>query len=164
MSKLTNLKNRLMGKSKRELREERDDLTLEQEILRKKIMTLKGNLTGLEETMRIACKKNDAELIEELDPKINRAKSEIEECKEAYKANYLALKVYSEILKNDKEGSACERNSWFGAFGTVSGVVLGGLGLRAAYKTDTEGRMTNKGTLGWFRDIPNIIRNFSKNR
>ena len=164
MSKLTNLKNRLMGKSKRELREERSDLTVEQEILRKRITMLKGNLKGLEESYQIACKKNDTELIEQLDPKINRAKAEIEECKESYKANYLALKVYSEILKNDKEGDAVERNSWFGALGTVSGVVLGGLGLRAAYKTDVEGRMTNKGTLSWFRDIPNIIRNFSKNR
>lgn len=156
------LKKKLLGRPKRELREERDDLTMEQAILRKKVYTLREHLDSLMRSYQTACKANDTKMIEQLDPKINRTREKIDEYKKQYKENYLALKVYSEILKNDKEGTAVERNSWFGALGTVSGVVLGGVGLRAAYKTDIEGRMINKGTHSWFRDIPNIIRNFGR--
>lgn len=161
MGKFEDLKKKLMRRNKRQLREERDDLILEQQVLRKKVYVLQNNLDGLNKSIQDAYKANDQATIETLDPKINRTREKIEECKKLYKDNTISLKVYSEILKNDKEGSAVERNSWFGALGTVSGVLLGGIGLKAAYRTDREGSLENKKTLSWFRDIPNIIKNFS---
>lgn len=159
------MNNKLIGKLKKKpkwkLREERDDLQMEQKNLREKLKELEENLSALQSDEIAALKANDTTTITLLDHKIEVTGKKIARIKADYKENADVLEVYSKVLKNDREGKASSRNSWFGALSTVTGIGLAAFGLKKAYDSDVEGTLINKKTLDWVKGLP-IIRNFGK--
>ena len=159
------MNNNLLGKLKRKprwkLKEERDDLQMEQKLLRQSLKELDANLSNLKDAEIAALKGNDAGAITVLDQQIKNVERKIEKNKADYKNNAEVLEVYSKVLKNDREGKASSRNSWFGAISSVAGVGLAAFGLKKAYDSDMEGTLVNKKTLDWIKGLP-IIRSFGK--
>lgn len=157
--------NKLLGKLKRKpkwkLREERDDLQMEQKLLRQKQKSLEENLSALKDDQISALKANDGGTVAVLDRKVELTEKQIARIKADYKDNADLLEVYSKVLKNDREGKAASRNSWFGALSSVAGVGLAAFGLKKAYDSDMEGTLINKKTLDWVKGLP-IIRSFGK--
>ena len=156
-----NLLSKLKRKPKWKLREERDDLQMEQKLLRQNQKELEANLSALKDAQIVALKSNDSGSIAVLDRKIELAEKQIARIKGDYKDNADVLDVYSRVLKNDREGKAASRNSWFGALSSVAGVGLAAFGLKKAYDSDQEGTLVNKKTLDWVKGLP-IIRSFGK--
>lgn len=156
-----NLLSKLKRKPKWKLKEERDELQMEQKLLRQKLKEFEDNLSSLKDDQIAALKANDSTTIAVLDHKIDATEKKIVRIKADYKDNADVLEVYSKVLKNDREGKASSRNSWFGALSTVTGIGLAAVGLKKAYTSDQEGTLVNKKTLDWVKGLP-IIRNFGR--
>lgn len=156
-----NLLSKLKRKPKWKLKEERDELQMEQKLLRQRLKEFEDNLSSLKDDQIAALKANDATTIAVLDHKIDATEKKIVRIKADYKDNADVLEVYSKVLKNDREGKASSRNSLFGALSTVTGIGLAWVGLKKAYDSDQEGTLVNKKTLDWVKGLP-IIRNFGK--
>lgn len=159
------MNNNLLGKLKRKpkwkLKEERDELQMEQKLLRKSLKDYEERLNDLKSDEIIALKGNNSGAIAVLDQQIKNTERKIEKAKADYKNNAEVLEVYSKVLKNDREGKASSRNSWFGALSSVAGIGLAAFGLKKAYDSDQEGTLVNKKTLDWVRNLP-IIRSFGR--
>ena len=159
------MNNNLLGKLKRKpkwkLKEERDDLQMEQKLIRNQIKEFEANLDKLKDDEIVALKGNDSTSIAVIERQIETTEKLIEKYKANYKNNADVLEVYSKVLKNDREGKASSRNSWFGALSSVAGVGLAAFGLKKAYTSDQEGTLVNKKTLDWVKGLP-IIRSFGK--
>lgn len=156
-----NLLAKLKRKPKWKLKEERDDLQMEQKLIRQAIKEFEANVDKLKDDEIIALKGNDSTAITVIDRQIETTEKLIEKYKANYKNNAEVLEVYSKVLKNDREGKASSRNSWFGALSSVAGVGLAAFGLKKAYTSDQEGTLVNKKTLDWIKGLP-IIRNFGR--
>ena len=156
-----NLLAKLKRKPKWKLKEERDDLQMEQKLIRQAINEFEANVDKLKDDEIIALKGNDSTAITVIDRQIETTEKLIEKYKANYKNNAEVLEVYSKVLKNDREGKASSRNSWFGALSSVAGVGLAAFGLKKAYTSDQEGTLVNKKTLDWIKGLP-IIRNFGR--
>lgn len=156
-----NLFGKLKKKPKWKLKEERDELQMEQKLIRQSIKEFEASLDKLKDNEIVALKGNDSTTITVIERQIETTEKLIEKYKANYKNNADVLEVYSKVLKNDREGKASSRNSWFGALSSVAGVGLAAIGLKKAYDSDLEGTLVNKKTLDWIRGLP-IIRNFGK--
>ena len=156
-----NLLAKLKRKPKWKLKEERDDLQMEQKLIRQAVKEFEANVDKLKDDEIIALKGNDSTAITVIDRQIETTEKLIEKYKANYKNNAEVLEVYSKVLKNDREGKASSRNSWFGALSSVAGVGLAAFGLKKAYTSDQEGTLVNKKTLDWIKGLP-IIRNFGR--
>ena len=156
-----NLLGKLKKKPKWKLKEERDDLQMEQKLIRQRIKVLEEDLSKLKDDYIVALKGTDGGAIAVLENKIEITEKKIDKHKADYKNNADVLEVYSKVLKNDREGKASSRNSWFGAISSVAGVGLAAFGLKKAYDSDQEGTLVNKKTLDWIKGLP-IIRSFGK--
>ena len=148
-------------KSKWKIRAERDELQIMQQRLRKNVEILEKQISELQAEEIQAFKNNDGSKIAELEVKIDDLKEKVEGFDKRYKANADVLKTYSEIDKNDREGSGITSNAIVGAITGLGGLALAYFGLRQAYTADVEGLLPNKKTLEWVKGLP-IIRNFSK--
>lgn len=159
------MNNKLISKLKRtpkwKLNQERDDLQMEQKLLRNRIKELENHLDKLKDDEIAAFKGNDSSTITVLDHQIQATEELIKKAKADYKDNADVLEVYSKVLKNDREGKSASRNSWFGALGTIAGAGLAAVGLKKAYDSDEAGTLVNKKTLDWVKGLP-IIRNFGR--
>lgn len=152
---------KLKRKPKWKLIEEQKELQLQQKKLRMETDLLKDNLSKLKDDEIAALQGNDGGTIALIENKISMVRGKIEENDRRYKANAEVLEIYSKIVKNNREGAGATTNSVIGVVTGLGGLVLGGIGLHQAYKSDMEGTLHNKKTLDWIKGLP-ILRNIGK--
>lgn len=153
--------SKLRRKPKWKLRQERDELQLDQKKLREETDALRTQLANLMNDENIALKANNVDVIAVLDHQIDETRKKIDENEKHYKSNAEDLEIYSKIIKNDREGRSVVRNSIFGAIGTLGGLGLWAVGMKKAYDSDQDGTLVNKKTLDWVGRLP-ILRSFGK--
>ena len=155
------LMKKLKRKPKWKLKEERDELQMEQKLLRKENETLDTQVQNLKNDLISAFKGNDQSSIAVLEQQIKNLESRIVKNSGRYTNNAEVLEIYSKVLKNDREGKSSMIGSWVGAITGLVGAGAAVAGLKMAYNSDNEGTLVHKKTLEWVKGLP-IIRNFGR--
>lgn len=148
-------------KPKWKIKEERAELQLQQQRLRKTIEALEARISELKDEEIQAFKDNDGTKIAELEVKIDDLKEKVSGYDKRYRNNAEVLEIYSKVGKNDVDGSNGSVTTAVGVITGLGGLALGWLGLRDAYKSDIEGSLSNKKTLDWTKSFP-IFKSFGK--
>lgn len=156
-----NLIKKLKRKPKWKLKEERDDLQMEQKLIRKQNDILQSELERFKDDEIVALKGNNTSAITVLERQISSMEKKIAENEKRYKNNAEVLEIYSKVLKNDREGKSSVVASWVGAITGIVGAGVAVTGLRMSFKSDEEGSLINKKTLDWVKGLP-IIRSFGR--
>lgn len=156
-----NLLKKLKRKPKWKLKEERDDLQMEQRLLRRRNDILSNELEQRKTEEIAALKADNQTAITLLDRQISDIEKKINENEKHYKNNAEVLEIYSKVLKNDREGKSSMVASWVGAVTGLVGAGVAVTGLRMSFKSDEEGGLINKKTLEWVKGLP-IIRSFGR--
>lgn len=158
-----NLFNKLKRKPKWKLKQERDELQMEQKLIRQKCGVYSERLNECKDNEIKALKANDGDSITVIDREIDDLQKKISECEKRYKNNAEVLEIYSKVLKNDREGKSSTIGSWIGALTGLVGAGVAVAGLKMSFKSDEEGTLHRKKTLDWIKGLP-LIRNFGSKR
>lgn len=144
---------------KHKLRAERRALEEEQKELRVVIKDLDKAVDEAKDDEIKALKENDGDAIAAIEARIDNLENKISKLEKRYKTNAEALEIYSKILKNNREGAAASTTSIAGCITGLGGLLLGAIGMAAAYDGDREGKLIHKGTLAEAKDA---VRKFVK--
>lgn len=154
---------KLKKKPKWKIKEERSELQLQQDRIRKETEALQQDLLNLQRDEITAIKANDETSITVIEAQIDVIDGKINRNDARYERNAKVLEMYSKIMKDDGERGTRIVDSLFGAIGIVGGGVLTYFGLKKSFDSDTEGTMVNKKLLDWTNRIP-FLRNFGAGR
>lgn len=153
------LKEKLKKTKKRKLREEKQEIVNQQEILHTKRREYEQNKDLLVKTLMAAVEAKNDSAVDVAKIQIEIIQKEIEKIDSKIKENATVLKLYTEALKNDREGKASRDNSIAGWVIGLGGLGLGALGTALAYNSDEDGSPVRKNVLSSARDvIGNVIR------
>lgn len=154
-----NLFKRLKKQPKWKLRQERDELQMEQKIIRTRNAEYTSRLSACKDNQITALKANDGEAVALMDREIETLTVKIKANNERYKSNAEILEIYSKVLKNDREGKSSAVTGWVGAITGIVGAGAAVAGLKLAYNSDREGTLIGKKTLEWAKSLP-LFRKF----
>ena len=159
----TTLKQRLRRKPRWKVKEERNELMLQQQQIRLETEKLETQVNNLKEDEIVALKSNDGATIAVIEEKIRTAQEKIAQNDKRYKENAAALKVYSEVAKNDSDSDNNTLATVIGVITGIGGLAIGGVGLMKAYESDEAGTLVRKKTFDWVKGLP-IVRDIGKKK
>lgn len=145
------LKSKLKRKRKKKLKEERDAVMAYEESLRVKETAVLQEIVALQSELESLTEEDDREAKKQT---IQSKKEELELIMKLRQETKDVLKVYSEILKDDREGRAASRNSIFSGIFSIGSLTVGAIGLGAAFQSDNEGTLINRHTFDWLKNLP----------
>ena len=151
---------RLKRKQKWALKQEKDELQLQQKKLRMETDELLRNLDELRQAEIAAIKANDSASITLISARIDAVKEKIEDNDRRYASNTNIITNYSKSVKDDTEDTCSKLNTGVGILTGLGGLTLGAIGLKKAYESDVEGTLYNKKTLDWTVKMPNFLKGF----
>ena len=159
----TTLKRRLRRKPRWKVREERNELMLQQKKLRLETEKLEAQIDNLKDDEIVALKGNDGTAIAVIEEKIRAAQEKIAQNDKRYKDNESALKVYSEVAKNDSDSDNNTLATVVGVITGIGGLAIGSVGLFKAYQSDEDGTLVRKKTFDWIKGLP-VVRDIGKKK
>lgn len=159
----TTLKKKLRRKPRWKVKEERNELMLQQKKIRLEIEKLEAQVDNLKDDEIVALKGNDGATIALIEEKIRVAEEKIAQLDKRYDSNKSAEKVYSEVMKNDSDSDNNTLATVVGVITGLGGLAIGGVGLMKAYQSDEDGTLVRKKTFDWVKGLP-VIRDIGKKK